>query len=235
MNCLRYLPESALEDLQISEVAVYIYLISNCTQEYAPYIISHYRVSNLQNSAFVTWEISDIIKVLAEKDYIQFLDEGIAVGEVNKTISLYAAEKESEVDYTKIFVLADQYISDSRIKSLAKYAKTELEKLEESSPTTFIVKDFVKLYRLCYQVWIQDSVRPFTNAEFGKMKFMLKTYGNVDLTKMIIHFIADSDMYCRGTAPTMGLFLYNKDTISLRVKKGIRKSYKKYSEETFKE
>jgi len=202
--------------------------------DYSPIVVSRYRVAQLSETIFAKWEVPEILRKLADKGFIKFVEQGLAVGEYDNTVSLYCMPTSAGADFTRILKIANQYVSDSRIKGLAIQARDALIELSEKIPTTYINRDFVLLYRICYEVVMQEPFRNFTVAEKGKMKFMVNTYEQEDLINMIIHFISSSELYCRDTAPSMGLFLYNKDTVHLRVKKGARKSFKKYTEDSFK-
>lgn len=234
MNCIKYLPKETTNLLTPDALTMYITMLSNCTQVYAPKVVSKFRVPHLIDRIFNKWEDApEILAKLAREGFIQFADEGIVVGYTDRTVSLLAVEKTGSVDFSKVLKYADKYIKNSRIKGMAYAAKDLLVSLSSKPITTYTVKEFVLLFRACFEVWSQEPFRNFTGAEIGKMKYMLKTYEQVELANMIIEFISNSETYCSGTVPSMGLFLYHKDSLYVRVKKGSRKVYRNLDEEGF--
>ena len=238
MNCITLLTkESEIFSEVSAKVIVYMYLISTAKVERGG-LYSELSIEDIQNRfRFISEsEVDEAIAELLEEELIARKKAKIQVGTVSEGVKKLFIGIKTDVEsfYKHVYKYADDFMRSTKSSTrnnMARKLKSELEAFEEMSPAKMNGKDFVILFRVCYEIVCQDYHREFMAKDFGQMKNFTRLYDNVTVVQMILYYCAYYEKW--GKAPTIASLVYNKDEIYKEIKgKAIKKSIKREDDES---
>lgn len=237
MNVIPILSKESelFSELQLRNV-IYLYLLSTVKVERGN-LLSEHEVGDL-HSRFKFFESVDVAQALRELEdsSVILIKKGkIQVGTVSDSVKklFYGKDADCSKDYEAILKYAEEFISSTKSSvrtNMARKVLSDLQTMRDKALPEMTTKDFIFLFRACYEAVMQDYHREFVSREFGQMKNFQSLYDNVTAVKMIIHFCIHFSKYSKTL--NVASLTFHKDSIYTAVK-GKTKKEEKHHESGF--
>lgn len=176
----------------------------------------HYSDEDI-SEAFEELKAEGLISIVDGDDDIEYIAIGVCSGD--GLCKLFGASETSLEDFIReVNNAIASYIADcSGVQiAFAKKAKDDFEVLSARSPNEYKHYDFVKLFLLCFEVFLQERPREFMEKEHGQLKQLRKAYDAVTLFKMIVYYFANSNSF--GKYVNLNTLVYKKDEVYQKMK-----------------
>ena len=215
MNGIKYLKPEDLEDLNHREIIAYTYFLSSC-RNHDGILVSSFDLDKYERAFSGRLALSAYHKLL-EGHYIkETSDHKITVGTFLEVGSLYPHSTDTTKESLKLLTSFIDAYKDISARSMSVCEK--LKKMLERPANELGTEDFIYYYQLVFQVVFQEQSRVLTGKERGQLKTIVRLYTKQDVLALITEFIVNNEVYCRNTFPSIGLLLYNKDKLHLKIK-----------------
>lgn len=214
--------------LTVKLLAVYFFLLSETVVEDGK-VYSAMDEDRLYDK-FSRWELElpEVENTLQSLGLVEFEKGGLyIVGEMKgRQRVLFKPQLAEVVNSDKEFEVlqesVDAWLSSAKTTNRKSYIEAIYESIEsvrnEVSKTAprFGPRELVLFFGSVYEIHNQVAHREFMNKEFGQMKTVLNLYSPQIAVKMVLHYIANVELYHKWP-PTISSFLHYKDEIYLRL------------------